>query len=467
MNHPDIIESLIPWNFWKKKPFTGIPRETYLSKLNDWIDIPEVIVVTGVRRAGKTTLLLQVLDNLIKERGILPVNTLYVNFEDPKLSANGTENIIQSIMDAYRGFFHPKGRIYLVLDEIQLVPQWERWVSSIHDRREDVKIFVTGSSSALMSEEFATLLTGRHLEMEVFPLDLAEFLRFTDNLPSDQVSVIANSAELRGYTNEFIQKGGFPRITLETNDNVRMELLRQTYYDILHRDIVTRFHIKDAQKLEALASYYMANIANPMSYSATRKALSTRMSLDTIARFTGFLSSSYLFSFVPFYAFSLKEQMAMPRKVYAIDNGLRQEVSFRFSGDRGRLLENLVYLDLRRGNREIFSGIGPSGPRFREHCQAAKSDILSNFAPLTIYYWRGRTETDFVLRENAGVKKLINVCRDPTAPGTMEREVRSMTESMLHFGKDEGLVITLDFEDVVERDGRRIVFQPYWKWRLL
>ena len=179
----------------------------------------------------------------------------------------------------------------------------------------------------------------------------------------------------------------------------------------------------------------MANISNPMSYSATRKALSTKISLETIERFTGFLSSSYLFSFVPFYAFSLKEQMAMPRKVYVIDNGLRQEVSFRFSGDRGRLLENLVYLDLRRGYREI-------------------------------YYWRGRTETDFVVRKNDEIKWLIDVCLDPAAPETMDRELRSMTESMIHFGKDEGLVVTADFEDEVIKDSRRIVFRPYWKWRL-
>ena len=189
--------------------------------------------------SGKTTLLLQVLEDLIEARGILPVNTLYVNFEDPKFSSNGQDNILQFIVDAYRVFFHPEGRIYLVLDEIQMVPQWERWVTSVHDRREDVKIFVTGSSSALMSEEFATLLTGRHLEMEVFPLDLAEFLQFNDHLPSDPVSIIADSAELKGYTNEFIQRGGFPRVVLEPNDNVRAELLRQTYYDILHRDIVT------------------------------------------------------------------------------------------------------------------------------------------------------------------------------------------------------------------------------------
>jgi predicted AAA+ superfamily ATPase len=408
-----------------------------------------------------------VLEDLIEARGILPVNTLYVNFEDPKFSSNGQDNILQFIVDAYRGFFHPEGRIYLVLDEIQMVPQWERWVTSVHDRREDVKIFVTGSSSALMSEEFATLLTGRHLEMEVFPLDLAEFLQFNDHLPSDPVSIIADSAELKGYTNEFIQRGGFPRVVLEPNDNVRAELLRQTYYDILHRDIVTRFHIKDARKLEALASYYMTNIANSMSYSATRKALSPKISLDTIDRFTGYFSSSFLFSFVPFYAFSLKEQMAMPRKVYAIDNGLRQEVSFRFSGDRGRLLENRVYLDLRRENQDIFSGIGPSGPRFREHCQAAKSDILSNFAPLTIYYWRGRTETDFVLRQDDEIKELINVCLEPAAPETMDRELKSMAESMLHFDKDEGLVITLDFEDEIIKNGRRIVFRPYWKWRLM
>ena len=253
MNQKDIIESLIPWNFWDKPPFTGITRKSYLLKLREWIDIQEVIVVTGVRRAGKTTFLLQVLEDLIGERGILPINTLYVNFEDPRFSSNGRENILPFIIDAYRGFFHPKGRIYLVLDEVQLVPEWEKWVTSVHDRKEDVKIFVTGSSSALMSEEFATLLTGRHLEMEMFPLDLAEFLRFSSDLPLDPVSVIANGAELKGFANEFIEKGGFPRVVLEANDNVRMELLRQTYYDILHRDIVARFHIKDARKLETLA----------------------------------------------------------------------------------------------------------------------------------------------------------------------------------------------------------------------
>lgn len=436
MDSFDIIQALAPWNFWNTRPFIGQKREKYLQRLWDWSGIPEIVVVTGVRRAGKTTLLLQLLDRLIKECGVPAVNTLYINFEDPKFSPGVSNDILQNIVDAYRGFFHPKGQIYIILDEVQMLPEWERWATSVYDRKENIKLFVTGSSGALLSMEFSSLLTGRHLQLEVFPLDLVEYLQFTTSQTLDSISILANSAEIKGYASEFLQSGGFPRVVLEDNENIKKELLRQVYYDILYRDIITKHHVKDAQKLEGLASYLMANISNPMTYSSTKRSLSMNISLETVERFSTYLTSSYLFSFVPVFAFSLKEQMAMPRKVYVIDNGVRQEVSFRFSRDIGRLLENQVYLDLRGDQRDIF-------------------------------YWRGKTETDFVIRDRGRVKELINVCWDPSTPRARDRETRSILESMEHFNMDRGLIITEGFDEVRELNDKQITFIPYWKWKLL
>ena len=166
MNKEQIIETLLPWNFWEKDLDTGIPREGYLDRLKRYLKTDEIIALSGIRRSGKSTLLLQLLSHLIHDR-IPRRNTLILNFEDPKFYSFLTLEFLENIWEAYLDYLKPRGTVYLILDEIQKVKGWEHWVRSKYDRKEPVKIFVTGSTAELLSSEYSSVLTGRHLQLSV------------------------------------------------------------------------------------------------------------------------------------------------------------------------------------------------------------------------------------------------------------------------------------------------------------
>ena len=162
MDREQIIETLLLWNCWERDIDIGIPRRDYLKRLKQFLSTDEVVVLTGIRRSGKSTILLQVLSELCK--GNVPKkNTLYINFEDARFYNSLNIDLLDVVWEAYRDYLKPSGKVYLVLDEVQKIKGWEHWVRSKYDRKEDVKIFVTGSNADILSPEFATVLTGRHI----------------------------------------------------------------------------------------------------------------------------------------------------------------------------------------------------------------------------------------------------------------------------------------------------------------
>ena len=178
MNTFEIIETLDKWNFWNQEIDTGVNRAVYLGKLKKYFKMPEIIALTGVRRSGKSTIILQVIEELIANK-VKKENTLYINFEEPNFSGDLDLKFLVKIFDAYLEFYNPKGRIYLFLDEVQLVNNWEKFAVSLYDRKVDIKIFVTGSSAKLLSGEISTLLSGRYISEIVYPLSFKEFLKFS------------------------------------------------------------------------------------------------------------------------------------------------------------------------------------------------------------------------------------------------------------------------------------------------
>ncbi|MEW6609989.1 MAG: AAA family ATPase, partial [bacterium] len=233
MNSEQIIETLLLWNFWEKDIDIGVLREEYLTRIKRYLSTDEIVVVTGVRRSGKSTLLLQVIFELIKNN--LPsINTLYVNFEDPRFYNFLNIDLLDRIWQAYNDYLKPKGKVYLFLDEVQKIIGWENWVRAKYDRKEAVKIFVTGSNAELLSSEFASLLTGRHLELFITPLSFREFLIFKGmGIKTDKLWWIQNKNRLNNFTLEYLQLGGFPKIVLTRDELLRKELLTQYFNDIL------------------------------------------------------------------------------------------------------------------------------------------------------------------------------------------------------------------------------------------
>lgn len=436
MDSQQIIEALVPWNFWHRDINIGLLRSQYIEHIERYLKTDEVLVLSGIRRCGKSTLLLQVLDKLIRDN-VSRNNTLYINFEDPKFYNFLDVEVLETIWQAYLEYLHPKGKVYLVLDEVQKVKGWEYWVRAKYDQHEDVKIFVTGSNADLLSPEFSKVLTGRHLELAVTLLDFPEFLAFKGiSIENDRLWLVKNKKILENLSLEYLESGGFPKIVLTKDELLRKELLEQYFNDIITKDVVDRYKIKDVNKLRNLALFYSTNFTHKYTFRSVRKVAEFPLSLDSIHRFSGYMENCYLVDFLPRFSYSLRNQMQVPRKVYFADNGMRNSIAFKFSSDRGKLLENAVFYHLKRRYKEL-------------------------------YYFQERQEADFVCKEGIKVSELINVCFDLDDRQTYLREVTALSEAMHYFKLRQGTIITFNGErKQLKQDKSTLLIVPFYQWCL-
>jgi len=436
MDKEQIIETLLLWNFWEKDINVGISRDKYLKQIERYLGTDEIITLTGVRRSGKSTLLLQVIALLIKNN-VPRANTLYVNFEDPKFYNFLNIELLNKIWDSYYDYLKPKHKVYLVLDEVQKITGWENWVMAKYDRKEDVKIFVTGSNASLLSSEFASVLTGRHLQLSITPLDFREFLKFKNiGIKTDKLWFVKNKNKIKKLSLEYLQLGGFPKIVLTKDELLQKELLTQYFNDILTRDIVNRYKVKDEDKLENLALFYSTNFTGKYSFNRIKKVIDFHLSLDSIQRFSKYLKDAFLIDFLPRFSYSLKNQMQTGRKVYFIDNGMHNSIAFKFSKDKGKLLENAVFHHLKRQKKEV-------------------------------YYFCEKQEVDFVCKQGLQIVELINVCYNLSDKETLLRETSALLEAMKYFKLKKSIIITGDGESKkITKQGFNIQIIPFYQWAL-
>ena len=436
MDKEQIIEALLPWNFWEKSFDTGIIRDEYLQKINRYLKTDEIIAITGVRRSGKSTILLQLLAELIAQN-IPRANTLYVNFEDPKFYNFLAIDLLDQIWQTYHDFLKPEGKVYLVLDEIQRVKGWEHWVRAKYDRKEKVKIFATGSNAELLSSEFSSVLTGRHLQVQVMPLSFREFLRFHQvEIQREKFWLVRNKNRLQNLCGQYLKMGGFPKVVLTEDERLQKELLSQYFSDILTRDIAERYKVKDVGKLKNLALFYSTNFTRSYSFNKVKKVAEIPLSLDSIHRFSRYLEAAFLVNFIPRFSYSLKNQMQAQRKVYLVDNGIHSAVAFKFSEDKGKLLENAVFQHLKCGGKDI-------------------------------YYFSEKKEVDFLCREGLQTTELINVCYHLEDRETFLREISALIEAMKYFKLKNSTIVVGEGENkMITEQGFNISIVPFYQWAL-
>lgn len=396
----DYINILSNWNFWGKKIDTGIRRPKYLSQLMKLEKLSEAVVLSGVRRSGKSTILLQFLELLHKKNGVSPDNTLYVNFEDPQLGESLAGNDLFAIFDAYRSKLKPKGKIYLCLDEVQNVSGWERFVRVLIDQKQEVKVFVTGSTSTLLESKASTSLTGRAVGVPVHPLDFEEFLQFKK----------AKKSRADQYIDEYLYFGGFPRVVLTEPESIKRDLLISYYETILERDVILRNNIKNKREIKQLARFVLSNDGSLVSSYALEKTM--KISNENINRYLSFFEEAFIVSRVPFFSYSVKQQIYRPDKFFCVDTGLVNIAGFAFSQNKGRLLENMVYHRLQTGLEQIF-------------------------------YWKNGTELDFVRFSGRKVCDLINVTQTVDDPGVLDRELMSLEKGRKEFPEAKMMLLTL------------------------
>jgi len=394
----------------------------------DAIPPRKVVTITGPRRTGKTYLFYQIIQGLEKTIGRQRI--LLINFEDDRitpLSLKDMDNLLEAYFELYPG--NKEHQIFLFFDEIQNVAGWETYVRRILDK-ENVRIYLTGSSAKLLARELSTAMRGRTISYALHPLSFREYLRFRGLEPESDIEYAKERFLVKKLLMEYLVMGGFPEIA-RAGENIRNKIL-QEYLDLLiYRDLVERFGIRNTAFLRMLMKYLITNVSNLFSvhnyYQTIRKE--TPISRDTLMEYVGHLEEIGLLSLLPVFSHSLKIQQVNPRKIHVMDNGLRNAVAFRFSPDEGRLAENLVFCDLQRDGAECF-------------------------------YWKGKREVDFVVRRPKGLEG-INVT---FGEEITKREKEALEEFKRTCGRRiSGLtIITKD----IDKTESGIQFVPLWKWLL-
>jgi len=437
-----ILEILLDWNFWKKEQKVGKERREYLEKIIKLLKTNMIISIIGVRRAGKSTLIRQVIKKLLESGEYRKEETLIVNFEDERF-VDFNLNLLDKIWNVYISNLNPKKEPIICLDEIHKVKGWERWVRTLHELGK-AKIIISGSTSQLSKGELSTLLTGRHLDIFVFPLSFKEFLEFKEVKIEDKLDLISKRTKIINYLREYLKFGGFPEVVITEEEDIKKQILQTYFEDIIKRDIVEKYKIRKVEKLKVLAKFYLTNISSPITFNSLKEFL--KMSTDTIESFSYYLEEASLIFFLYLFHPSLKKQEKAPRKVYCIDNGLSNVIGFRISENIGKLMENTVAIELLRKKQD------------------------KNWE---IYYWReyGRSEgkeIDFLVKEGLNIKQLIQVTYSSNKDEIEQREIKSLLKAYDLFKESnpELIVITWDYEDILRIDNREIRFIPLWKWLL-
>jgi len=347
LNKDKLFAILNDWNYWFKPLKKTYSRNFYEEKLKKLSQAKEIIVLKGVRRSGKSTLLLNEQKRLLKT--LNPKNILFVNLEDMRFNEFDKTTLLEDIKNVYLEYIAPKGDIVLMLDEIQNIPLWEKWVLKEYELTNN-QIYITGSNSHLLSSEFSTALSGRYLSLDVYPLSFKEFLEFKGIKISSKAEYINQKIHIAHLFREYMQFGGFPKITLLEDEELKKELLGSYYDTILLKDIVARYKLKNYNLLNELATFLLIN--NSTINALNKLKNNFNVSFDLIKDYVEYLTNAYMIFTINKFDFSYKKQIANPKKFYSIDTGLSNR--FSFSKNQGSNLENIVFLELKRRYKEIY-----------------------------------------------------------------------------------------------------------------
>jgi hypothetical protein len=409
-------EAIQRWNIWWENPqeikkYTGTERNT-LSQIITELKIPHIKDIIGVRRCGKTVLMYQIISKLI-EKKIEPKNILYLNFDDPELT--NLEETIKTSLHINPDISH------IFLDEIQNVKEWEKKIRVYYDRKKFKQIFVSGSSASLISRDIGRTLTGRHVTKILTPFSFKEYLMQNK---IDKPTDISNREKVIHFLDIYLKNGGFPE-TINTDSLTSKTILVDLYNDILSRDIVSRFDA-DLDIVKKIGYYLMTNISNFFSYNSIARALN--LHYDTVKKYIPYFEEVFLFYVIPYFSWKIKIKVKKDMKCYSIDTGLRNAISFKFSEDLGKLAENIVLIELKRRNKEV-------------------------------YFFKGKREIDFIIKEGNKLFAMnITYTNDVS-----KREIEGLLEFKEKYKDAELIIIT---KEVEKTDKYKIKYIPLWKWLL-
>lgn len=398
---------------------SGYPREV-LPLVKPKLDLKHTLVITGPRRCGKSTLLLQIMREFLEDEA-----WYYFRFDDERLLNFSVEDF----NCLYEGFIELFGeRKIFIFDEIQNINGWERFVNRMYESGH--KFILTGSNANLLSRELSSHLTGRHMDFELYPFSFREFL-LTEKASFTAEDLLDTRKRARCGTlfREYLETGGYPEY-LRYRDT---QILQELFKDILSKDIILRYEMKDTRTLREMASYLISNVTSLSSYNKLRKRFDIGSS-HTVKNYLEYFEEVYLFFELPMFSWSVHKQQVNLRKVYAVDNGLIKANSFAFSENLGIGFENLVFTELRRRGGEL-------------------------------YYHRGKHECDFLVKRGSDITEAIQVTLR-LGEKTRDREINGIVDALEEYDLKLGLILTMDQKETVSREGKTIRVLPACEWVL-
>lgn len=383
------------------------------------MDDDSVVVISGIRRCGKSTLLQAI-------RAQNQEQDYYLNFDDDRLIHFKVEDF-QLLLELFGERFGKQTTFYF--DEIQNVAGWERFIRRLHDYGN--KVYITGSNASMLSQELGTHLTGRYQQIELYPFSFLEFLELNQIDPNtlDYFNT-DDKVLLKTAFNDYFQWGGFPAFLKSKNT----EYLRSLYESVLYRDVMVRNGITNEQELLELMFFVTSNTSKLISYNSLAKVIGVK-NATTVKKYLGYLQDAYLLDVIPKYDVSVKKQLHNAKKVYGIDVGLIRQLSFQHSENQGRLLENLVFLELKRQAKAV-------------------------------YYHHNKSECDFVIKEKNNITQAIQVCWSLHEDQTKQRELNGLLDAMTAYQLNKALILTEDESDCITMEDKVITVMPVWLWLL-
>jgi uncharacterized protein len=425
----------------KKELLKQIIRDFHLSEnfdvkprtLEPPIDTKKIITLIGVRRCGKTSIFYHLINQLCQK--IEKIKILFLNFEDERLELNSDELdlILQAYMELYPS--HNLSECYFFFDEIQNIPNWEKFIRRIYDTISK-NIFITGSNSKLLSSEIATSLRGRTLSFEVFPLSFKEYLSFKD-IEVDFYSS-KSLAFIKNAQKSFLKNGSFPE-TLFLEEIYANKTLQEYFNVLLYKDLAERYNITNTVALKFFLKRIISSSTKQISINKIFNELKSsgiKIGKNTLYEFLEYVQNIYLALTLQKYDNSLVNKELGEKKIYSIDIGLNNATEFRFSDDIGKSLENAVFLELKRKELDIY------------------------------YYRTSKSECDFLVSNKNTIVDAIQVTFDMSDENTKNREIKGLIEACKNFNLNNGIIITFDSEDEIIENDIKIKIIPFYKYSI-
>ena len=413
----EILRQIVIQQKNEKFPIDETVERDILNEILQWFTDNRILILTGLRRSGKSTILRQIMQKMTQY--------CYVNFEDERFldfKAQEFEQLNEVLIEIYGNL-----TIYF-FDEVQNIDKFETFIRRLQDQGK--KVVITGSNATLLSKELGTRLTGRYKSFEIYPFSFREYLKFYKVKPEKEWFYLTEKkVQLIQLFEKYLSTGGMP----EYIKNKDIDYIRTIYENILYRDIIARYLIKRQKLLKELVSILMTNISSQFTYNSLKKTLGLSNAI-TVKEYISYLHNSYLFFELQKFDFSIKKQLNAPKKIYVIDPVFHQLCGLTFSLNKGKLLENIVFIELKRNRKEV-------------------------------YYFSNKNECDFLIRDGVKISEAIQVCYLLDA-SNKEREIAGLLEAMETFHLKEGLLLTQEQEEEITENGKKIKVLPVWKWLL-